>query len=250
MAQQPRRPRRPQQTRRGLAQGYIRLGELAWIYGASREEEDALLIQALLVRPYDSLVHYTAGQEAWLRGKQQAALEHWQRAFSRDADYQQLIIDMLAGVVPVQFFLENFETDAAALARLQAAYRESPDRASFQIVTQRLAEQLTRDADAARHHTAVALWRKAHEAYQDLGDTDNARRTAYAAVEADPNALGARLLLGRWLFRNHEYAAAREHLEFSSLRRMQDKELQKMLEIATQRAATPHTAITPAHYQR
>ena len=46
------------------------------------------------------------------------------------------------------------------------------------------------------------------------------------------------------------YAAAREHLEFSCLRRPQDENLKKMLEIATQRATAPRTAITPAHYQR
>ncbi|MCA9028702.1 MAG: hypothetical protein KDA86_26085, partial [Planctomycetaceae bacterium] len=50
--------------------------------------------------------------------------------------------------------------------------------------------------------------------------------------EADPNSLPARLLLGQWLYRNQEYAAAREHLEFCWQRRRQDPNLKKMLTVA------------------
>ncbi|MEZ6146654.1 MAG: O-antigen ligase family protein [Planctomycetaceae bacterium] len=215
-----------------LAEGYIRLGELAWLHGANRPQEDDLLRQALIVRPYDPLVHFSAGREAWLRGKEMAALEHWRRAFDRDAKYQQLIIETLADSLPASWFLDNFELDTEALARLRDGYRDAPDQEGFQQISRLLAERLTADAQAASRRDSVRLWRQAHEAYLELNDVSGARQTAFAAVEADPNSLPARLLLGQWLYRNQEFAAAREHLEFCWQRRRQDPNLKKMLTVA------------------
>ncbi|MGE4002708.1 MAG: O-antigen ligase family protein [Planctomycetaceae bacterium] len=225
-----------------LAEGYIRLAELAWLRGATRRQEDALLVQALLVRPFDPLVQFAAGREAWLRGKETAALDHWKRAFERDPEFQQLIIDLLSPAVPAQFLLDHFHPDAGALSRLRDAYRGSHDPDGFLTVARLLAERLSQEAAAARHHDAVNLWRKAHEAYAELDDAPQARLTAEAAVNADPNSYAARLLLGRWLYKAQEYAAARAHLEFCHHRHPQDKNLQAMLEIATRRAQDPAVA--------
>lgn len=219
-----------------LAEGYIRLSELAWLRGATRRQEDALLVQAMLVRPYSPLVQFAAGKEAWLRGKHTAALEHWKHAFQRDPEYQQLIIDLLAPTVPAQFFLDHFDPDPSALARLRDAYRGSHDPDGFQSVARLYAERLAQEAAAGRHHEAVSLWRKAHEAFAELGDESNARRAAESAVAADPNSFPARLLLGRWLYLAQEFADAREHLQFCHHRRPQDENLKAMLEIATRRA--------------
>ncbi|MBX3438842.1 MAG: O-antigen ligase family protein, partial [Planctomycetaceae bacterium] len=165
-----------------LAEGYIRLGELAWIQGATQRQEDALLVQALRVRPYAPLVHFAVGREAWLRGKETAAMEHWNRAFAHDVEYQQLIIKMLSDSVPAQFFVDHFSPDTAALSRIREAYRNAADPESFQSVSRLLAERLSADAAAAVHHQSVNLWRKAHEVYLELGEKEGARQTAIAAV--------------------------------------------------------------------
>ncbi len=221
-----------------LAEGYLRLGELAWLYGAARSQENDLLRQALIVRPYDPLVHFSAGREAWLRGRETAAIEHWRRAFYRDDKYQQLIIQILADSLPASWFLDNFELDADALARLRDGYRDARDQEDFRDVSLLLAERLMTDAQSAPRRETFRLWRQAHQTYIELGDVASARQTAFAAVEADPNSLPARLLLGQWLYRNHEFAAAREHLEFCSQRRRHDKSLQKMVEVANRRSSS------------
>lgn len=228
-----------------LAEGYIRLGEQAWLRGATRRQENSLLIQALLVRPYDPLVHYSAGREAWLRGNETAALDHWKRAFHGDAKYQQLLIDLLSPAVPAQFFLDNFAPDTKALTRIREAYRESSDQAGFRSVCQLLAARLTEEAAAARHLEAVGLWRKVHEVFAELDDFENARRAAESAVAADPNSYSARLLLGRWLYQTEQYAAACEHLEFCHNRRLQDANLRKLLEVATRRSHDPAPRLAP-----
>lgn len=219
-----------------LAEGYIRLAEIAWIYGATSRDEDALLVQSLLVRPYDPLVHFAAGREAWLRGKETAALDHWKRAFDDDAKYQQLIINLLAPVVPAQFLLDNFDPDTDALVRLRDAYRNSHDPSGLQSICQILVQRLSHEAAAASHQQAVSLWQKIHETYIELGDAEGARRSAEAAVAVDPNSYTANLLLGRWCYMTQDYATASKHLHFCHLLRPQDAALNQMLRVAKQNA--------------
>ena len=149
-----------------------------------------------------------------------------------DATYQQLIINIVPDSMPVDLFLDNFNPDTDALRRLRDGYRHSPNNESFQQVSLLLAERLIADAQLAGYRDSFPLWRQAHETYLELGDIAAARQTAFAAVDALPNSLPARLLLGQWLYRNQEFALAREHLEFCAQRRRQDKNLQKMLEVA------------------
>lgn len=235
-----------------LAEGYVRLGELAWIRGGTRDVEDALLRQALLVRPYDPLVHFAAGREAWLRSQHDAALEHWKFAFHRDVSHQKLILRILSAIVPPQYVLENFQPDRAALERIREAYRRTQYVDGFREVCRRLAEQLQEQAEAAGPGEAVRLWRQVHEAAIDLVDAAWARRAAEAAVQAEPNSIAARLLLGQWLYRTGDFAAAIEHLEFCRRRRPHDAKIQEMLAAATRQAhgVSPRTAVEAAGIRR
>ncbi|MCA9074200.1 MAG: O-antigen ligase family protein [Planctomycetaceae bacterium] len=220
-----------------LAEGYISLGELAWLHGAGQQQEDDLLRQALITRPYDPLVHFAAGREAWLRGMEPAAVAHWKRAFNRDGKYQQLIINLLAEGMPASFFLENFDPDTAAISRLRDAYRKTQDQESFKQLSVLLTQRLIVDAESSSLGESFPLWKQAHETFVEMGDEAGARMTAQAAVKANPNSLPARLLLGQWLYRHDEFAAAREHLEFAAQRRRHDKSLQKMVEVAGRMSA-------------
>ena len=220
------------------ADGYLVLGDLAWIHGLSLDEQDQLLTQALVVRPYDPQVHYVAGRTASLRGNEEAALAHWSESFDRSDRFRRQITQLLAPVWPARRFLDQFEPDTAALIDVVSAYRDSPDVDGYRHLSTLLADGLCEQAAKQRYADAVRTWRQAHARYLELGDAPGADRTARAAVEADPNSLPARRTLAMWLFSQEEYAAAVEHLNWCHRRSPNDREVEGWLNAALTRQHT------------
>ena len=220
------------------AEGYLVLGDLAWIHGLSVDEQDQFLTQAMHVRPYDPEVHYVAGRTASLRGNEEAALAHWKESFDRSDRFRKQITQLLAPVWPAQRFVDQFEPDTDALVDVVAAYRDSPDVDGYRSLGGLLADGLTERASQQRYADAVRTWKQAHALYLELGDAAGADRSARAAVEADPNSLPARRMLAMWLFSQEDYAAAVEHLNWCRRRSPNDREVEGWLSAALKRQHT------------
>ena len=223
-----------------LAEGYLILGELAWMNEPSPKVEEELLVQALTARPFDAEVHYVVGRVLSLRGDEPAALEHWKQSFERSPRFRQQIAELLSQAWEAKRFVEVFNPDTEALTTVVAAYQSSPDVDGHRELTLQLAGGLQEQASTQQYAEAARTWRQAHELYLQLGDAAGADETARAAVEADRNNLQARRALAKWLFSQEDYTAAIEHLQWCHRRDPNDAEVKGWLHAAI--AREPQTA--------
>lgn len=207
------------------SEGYLVLGELAWIYTAEPGAEDDLLAQALRARPYDAEAHFVVGRVLSLRGHEAAALDHWKQSFDRSPRFREEIAELLAPVWEARRFVDVFQPDTEALMTVVAAYESAPDQDGHRAMAAQLAQGLCQQAAQHRFGDAARTWRQAHDIYVKIGDVDGATRTAYAALEADPNNVQARRTLGKWLFIQEDYTAALEHLQWCQRRSPHDSEV-------------------------
>ncbi len=216
-----------------LAQGYVQLAEHGWLLGSHQTTANALLVQALRVRPWDPQVNFVVGREGWRRDDAESALRYWRVAFQRDAAYQQEIINLLAPIFSAQQFRDAFEPDTQALVRLMDGYSRTGNGEEQRQVAQEVARRWSDEAEATDGEQASRLWCQICSLYQDLGDENRASKAAERAVEANPSSFAARSRLGAWLMEHEEFARAREHLVWCAHRRPDDAALQQQAAMAT-----------------
>jgi tetratricopeptide (TPR) repeat protein/O-antigen ligase len=216
---------------------YLELAELVWLDGRSETAERELIEQAVTARPNDARAQFAMGRMLWLNGEQRAAAVHWQRAFRLDADYREHLIEALSTYVPARFFLEHFDPDLSGLRQLREAYRLTDDKSGYQLVLESLAKFSAAEAASSNDRGAEEKWRLAHECYVELGDHKNARKTAEAALAAQPDSYAAHHLYAIWLYQNGYFAEASDQLTWCIRQRPSETTLVPMAEDARQRAA-------------
>jgi tetratricopeptide (TPR) repeat protein len=215
-----------------MGRGYLMLSDLAWLEGASNEEEQLLVDQAYEVRPYDPRVHFVLGRREFIAQNFEPAMEHWRQAFDRDPTYRKQLIKGLAELVPPTFFLKNFEMDLDSMRMLWAAYEKSPDDEGKALVLKKLAETEIAVAKSASATEAVKHWLQASQCYRMLNDPNGTLETAQAAVDANRHSLLARQRLGTILYEQEDYEAAAEHLTWCVNRLPDNTDLRNLAERA------------------
>ncbi len=134
-------------------EGYTLLAELRFLYGAGREEaEQALIDQAVRVRPREGTVLFLAGLAAFERGNRLRAAAttdddvrntaageafaqgeaYWRRAFHSGSKYQRQLIRELAGRLPVEAFVKTYQPDLTGLKLLLERYEELGLQGNFE----------------------------------------------------------------------------------------------------------------------
>ncbi|MCA8995560.1 MAG: O-antigen ligase family protein [Planctomycetaceae bacterium] len=211
---------------------YLELAELAWLEGASEEQERQFIQQAVAVRPYDARSQFAMGTNLWTRGEMEPALKHWQEAFRLDANYRGHLIDTLALYVPAQFFLENFQPDFESLKQMKVAYAESTDRQGYGLIVQNLSKSAVKSAMKNKSLSAVEDWLLAHECFVELGDLNSAYRAAKEAINSNPSSYKAHLTLGLFLYNNGAWKEAVGELKWCQNRRPDVDWLQHHIETA------------------
>jgi O-antigen ligase/tetratricopeptide (TPR) repeat protein len=211
---------------------YMQLGELCFLRWAKADAKVALMDQALRVRPRDGNVLFAAGKEAALAGNLAGAVGHWKACFHcGDADQKDRIM-LLAGALPVSFFLEQFQPGLLDLQRLYFYYKAHGRTDELPRLCDRylsLADSETRDGDAAR---AADAWLFAWRLCRELERTPQARRCAENAFKLDANRYQIRYALAVSLLENGAPGDAEEHVKWCLMRKPDDRGLQTLLESA------------------
>ena len=223
--------------------GYLAVSDLAWLEGASDDQEQLLVDQAYEVRPYDPRVHFVLGRRDFIAERFDSAMEHWREAFDRDPGYRRQLIMGLAELVPPAFFLKNFEMDLDSMRMLWKAYEKSDDERGKRQVLTKLAAAELKAAVGKPGSESVRHYMLAGNCYLALNDRDRLLETAEAAVKANRNSVPARLRLGTILYENGDYEGAADHLTWCVHRKPDDADLQDRAQRAIMQLGKARTRI-------
>lgn len=231
---------------------YVALANLAFLEGPREEKKHAYVEQALLVRPHSGSVLFSAGQEAALAGDPTSALKHWKRAFHQDPDARQELIRLLAGQMPLEDLLKEFEPDAQGLGELFTFYRSQQREEEARFLAERFAPAMEQEAKAAPTRMAAArAWAHARSLYAYLQATDQAVACAQQAVQASPSDFHRHQELADVLLTAQQFDAAIEQLEWCLRRHPDDADLQQKLANVKRRKLEPaNTATAPSDAAR
>ena len=146
--------------------------------------------QALLVRPFDTRVLLTAGNQQSSVGDLTSAFRHWQTVFQTDNAERARLLELLAAKrIPPQLVIEQFHPDLDTVRLLDAKYRPllSPDEMEpllrYHLAGGRAA------ALALGEEAASPLWAELTGVYQRLGNSEQAIRCLRRAAARAPQRL-------------------------------------------------------------
>ncbi|CAK9026549.1 O-Antigen ligase, partial [Durusdinium trenchii] len=230
------------------SRSYLELADLLWLEGIDDANELHLVEQAAILRPHDARVRFILGRDAWLSGRYEEALEHWQESFRQDSTYRDTLITSLSRFVPATFFLENFDVDRAALTKLREAYKESEDRAAYTKILKKLARACVVDAIQKEGMSAVRDWITASDRFLEAGETMYSFRCAQESHRLNPSSYDARWRLGHLYLKQEKFDLAAEHLLWCFQQKPDDPTTKRWAEraiaLAQQKSSS---AVTPVH---
>ena len=212
--------------------GYIFLAELSFLRSNSARVKEAMVKQALNVRPYDGTVLLAAGHEALLTGDMVLALAHWKRAFQQGPKHADSVVELFARHAPANVVVAALEPDLAGLKRLYAHYRESGSPHDLRHAAEKYLAQIEAALDTATDEEAGRLWFESHQVHRTLLQEDNALDSLQKAVEVNPQEISWRKTLGYLFLHRNRFSEAVEHLQWCSYRRPNDKLLNQRLRLA------------------
>jgi len=212
------------------------------------------LAQALNVRPYDGAVLFEIGREAWLAGNLERGLEFWQKAFAVGRRYQKQLIHLLCGRVPLEFFVETFEPDLAAMRLVHERCRELGDPNLLGQARQFHGEAAVAAARLLEGPEAAETYLEACWVAGRLGDRELAVACAREAYKQDPNNYNVREALAKSLVAADRAAEAEEHLQWCLARRPNSKRLEELskqyVRRRIDRQARIDRQVKPATYEK
>ena len=218
-----------------LGEAYLNLGDLCFLENGDRSTQKAYLAQALLVRPFDGTVLFHAGKEAWLAGDYERWLDYWRRAFRSGGFYQRKMIDWLVGRTypgniqqEIQFFLDVFQPDLAALAHLDYRYREIAWGEETVALRRAYADALEAEAQSSDDERAAELWLKAARLHTEMADHGRAIAAAQRAKRYEPNNFHAHWVLAHAFMEEQQYAKAEAEISWCLRREPDDRRLNAM----------------------
>ncbi|MCA9079083.1 MAG: O-antigen ligase family protein [Planctomycetaceae bacterium] len=211
---------------------YLELAAMVWMEGASQDEEQRLMDQALAVRPYDAHVLFAYGYHTNQRKGLDEALPYFQQGFDYGPEARGELIAALSNALPAAFFLDHFELDRNSLIQLESAYADAPDQYGYQKILDRLARSSVAHALETRGLQAESAWLMAHRCFAKLQDNRRAYHAGLEAIQANPSSFQAHLTLGMWLYEKRVYAEAAEHLVWCHRRKPEVEWLKENAQIA------------------
>ena len=204
-------------------EAYTLLAELSFLEGPESVSQEALLDQALAVRPYDAHVLFAAGRDAALAGDDEQAIAYWKDAFHREAKYRTQIIHLVAPSISADEFVRHFEPSGAHLEEMYHYYRETQQLESAKTIAVRLAPQAEADASELMGSQASRLYSEAHGYYDFLDDKPRALACIERAVAHSPHDYALRRSLARQLLANNRHEEAIEQLRWCRRQKRYDE---------------------------
>ena len=195
---------------------WLSFSELAFLDDAPAGYDRKCVEQSLRLLPNDAHVLYAAGRDARLDGDLERWADYWKKAFQRDEQIQEQIIQQMAEwtPTPVEIIVTAFEPDIPALERsvniLQSLGQTQNQRKALEV----LAVRLTDHAQLPSNEQSANDWRKAAVAYSRLGASQQVESCFLHAVEASKTDFRIRLEFGTWLLEQGRTTPATEHLQW------------------------------------
>lgn len=213
-------------------EAYLHLADLSFLEGPHSPGKTAYVGQALKVRPFDGTVLFTAGQEAMLAGNPEQGRACWRASFQSGAVHQNRLIELLAGRVSVRDFLDLFQPDLGALARMIEHYGQLDRPDELQVLLKCYATGAENQARLLEKEAATPYWLNAADAYRKMDNLPEALRCLRQAVRSHPSHYVAHCTLGSCLLKLRAYEEAEKHLTWCLQRKPQDKNLRALVESA------------------
>lgn len=211
---------------------YILLAQLSFLEPPPSPGKSAYIHQAYRVRPHDGAVLFAIGEEAGLANRPDLALEYWKRSFRCGRQHQRRLIEVLAGHLPAQAFLQTFHPDADALALMVRHYERAELASEFETVIAAHAAACQAKARAMAGSEAAAYWARAASSHQRLKSSEQQRMCLENAVAANSTDFGIRLALGDCYLALGDYAKAESQFRWCSMRKSENPQVRALLERA------------------
>jgi tetratricopeptide (TPR) repeat protein/O-antigen ligase len=225
-----------------LGEAYLVLASLDFLWYGGGPSADALVAQALKVRPTDGAVLFYAGQMAMLRGDFEEGLVLWQKAFRCGIVYQQRILRLLVGRVDLEnpaqelrFFLEAFDPELPALQLLHQQFQERLGDEEIQPLRERIAQDAIREAESLPPAQAAERWLLAAKMYAKMGKHDLQLEASEKAFQCDPSSYRVRYFLAEALMAAGNYVEAEKHYQWCLYRKPGNETLEGKLRWVRQR---------------
>ena len=227
--------------------GYLLLANLCFLEGKSSAAVEALVSQALVVRPYDGDVLYLAGKQLLL-SRPDEALKLWAAAFQLAGGQQRQIIRLMAGRVPAKSFLEVIQPDWEQLYAIWTRYREVGAEEDWRAIEQYARQRAPLDAAQQPPELAVRIWLRLGMMQRELGLHAEAVESLSKGNAVYPNYFPIRHHLGLALMDAQQPDAAEPHLRWCLSRRPDYADVRDALKLATKmRLAQANRPLSVVH---
>ncbi len=235
-------------------EAYLILAELAFLEDSEVPARSAYVDQAFRVRPYDGWVLFEIGSEMTLAGRPDLAMEYFKRSFRQGREHQRRLVQVLAGSVPVQEFLREFNPDADAMQLLLTHYTHAGLVDELDAVLAAHAAACESKAQSDENANAAMYWVYAARSYGKLHNTARRRDCLQHAVAADSTNFGNRLALAQACIEVKDFAEAEKQANWCVQRkpdhppakRLLDRAVEKRIATANQSGPTNRAGIPSA----
>ena len=209
---------------------YLVIAQLGFLAGITEEQEEALIQQAIRLRPHNAAVLFVIGLNEIERGDLDSAMKHWRAAFKNDPAIRPLILNGLAPHLPVEQIIESLNPGADSLWLLFTHYREREQTEQIQTVMDHFRNNFERFAEESNTPRGMHFWRNSFFMFDYDGDADAAMRCLKFAVDRNPTSYELRRIYGLKLLDNGAKEDAVAQLEWCQLRKPDDREIAQVLE--------------------
>ena len=183
-----------------------------------------------------------------MAGKIEEALETWARCYRQPGRHRIKVVELLAGRLPAEKFLEHFDPDWKTLGHVWARYQELGQPEDLPLLVEHatvMTHKVAADVDPG--HAAKNFKTLSHMQCE-LGQVDDALTSLQIACQLAPHNYSVRYSLGKLLLKANQYNAAKLHLRWCLARNPQAKKnlTKGLLEIARHDVAKRHDEMTRA----
>lgn len=240
-----------------LGKGYVHIASLSFLATRDTRVADALMEQALRVRPYDGAVQFEVGLHRYSAEKAEEVMELWKQASQRPGKHRVRLAAAASSLFSAQEFVDQFHPDWRLTQAAFEAYQQrdvEQDRlvlADYAMVAAQEAE------DTASPALASYYWWQAGMIKASLEDWEATIECVQRANQLNPSQLHIRRGLANALFQGERYDEADPHVRWCVARRPDDKTMRLRLEQLAKRRAKaareyhrPRTASTAPPNQR
>lgn len=208
---------------------YLVLAQTGFVAGMTEAEEDALIEQAIRLRPHKAAVLFVAGLSLAEDGRLEDATDFWQKAFHLDPAIRPMIVKGLVPLMPAQELIDRLAPDPDGLWLLFKEYGRTEQISEQNEVAEWYAQNFARFSSDSQHSSGRFFWRRSHDLLLHGGHRKAALQCLIRAVAQVPQDFSLRKQLGLEFMANSSKEEALRELEWCEVRMPDDTEIAEAL---------------------